>query len=339
MGAYGGIEAFVMTLADWLRRNTTHEVRVCLKLVAGRTVERALDASLASSGLDYSIVRRGSLGLLSSIRWADVVHGNNCSPDIVLLAKMSRKPVVVTVHNWFRGCTGLRNRVWYLCNRVADWRTYNSAFVLGTWEPRGASGASELMPTVSRLPTNQAPFAARKGFLFIARLIANKGLDDLLAAYASATFDKTAWPLHVVGDGPLLAWAKEYIAAHGVQGVELLGFVPDSEKAHRIAHACWLVAPPNTREDMGLTPIEARNVAVPAIVTRDGGLPEAAGPSALLCEPGDVPGLRAALERAAAMPSSEYASRAHAAKASLDGYLRPLSEYTAIYERLVARRA
>src|SRR5262245_48231083 len=100
---------------------------------------------------------------------------------------MSRKPVVVSVHNWFRGCTGLRNRVWYLCNRVADWRTYNSTFVLGTWEPAGARVASELLPSVSRLPTYEAPFPARKGFLFIARLIANKGLDDLIKAYASAS--------------------------------------------------------------------------------------------------------------------------------------------------------
>jgi glycosyltransferase involved in cell wall biosynthesis len=89
---------------------------------------------------------------------------------------------------------------------------------------------------------------------------------------------------------------------------------------------------------MGLTPIEARSVGVPAIVTRDGGLPEAAGPSALLCAPGDVASLAGALERAAGMAEAEYRERAAAAKSSLAAYLRPLSDYVAIYERLVPAR-
>jgi glycosyltransferase involved in cell wall biosynthesis len=96
-----------------------------------------------------------------------------------------------------------------------------------------------------------------------------------------------------------------------------------------------LVAPANTREDMGLTPIEARNVGVPAIVSRDGGLPESGGPAALLCEPGRIDDLTAQLERAAAMPETEYAQRAALAKASLKSYLRPMSDYVGIYERVI----
>ena len=61
---------------------------------------------------------------------------------------------------------------------------------------------------------------------------------------------------------------------------------------------------------MGLTPLEARSVGVPVIATRDGGLPEAAGPSALLCKPASVPDLKRCLLEAAAMSEAEYQERA-----------------------------
>jgi glycosyltransferase involved in cell wall biosynthesis len=267
------------------------------------------------------------------------VHGSTCSPDIALFAKLARKPLVLTIHNWFRGHHGWRNRLWYACSRLADWRTYNSRFVAGTWEPSGSKPHSDVIPTVSHLPDDEAPIEARRGFLFIARLIDNKGLDILVDAYARARVDRAEWPLRIAGDGPLRPWLDAQIAERRLEGIEVLGFLSEAEKAQRLAHAKWLVAPANTKEDMGLTPIEARSVAVPAIVTRDGGLPEAGGPSALLCAPGDVADLTLALERAAAMGDEEYRHRSSLARDSLRDYLRPLSAYVAIYERVARRRS
>jgi hypothetical protein len=45
------------------------------------------------------------------------------------------------------------------------------------------------------------------------------------------------------------------------------------------------------------------------------------------------------LERAATMPGTEYAERARLAKDSLRTYLRPLSDYVAIYERVTSSRS
>lgn len=337
-GVYGGIEVFVITLGAWLRRNTQHEVRICFKVVKGCEVAPALESHCATLGSAHEFVRRGSRRLLANIRWAELVHSNTCSPDIALLSKLAGRPLVLTIHNWFRGQRGLRNRLWYLCNRLADWRTYNSEFVLRTWEPEGVRAGSVLIPTVSELPSQATHPQQRRGFFFIARLIENKGVDVLIRAYEHARIDKAAWPLTIAGVGPLGQWARDYAAAHAVAGIDIVGFLSEQEKARRMAAAMWLVAPPNTREDMGLTPIEARNVGVPAIVTRDGGLPEAAGPAALICAPNDVAALAALLERAASMPAAEYAQRAALAKESLGSYLRPLSEYVAIYERVTARR-
>jgi len=333
-GVHGGIEAFVMALADWLVRNTTHDIRVRFKLAGRQEVSASLRTRCESLQLDCQFIRSGSVELLTSLRWADVVHANNCSPDVVLPAKALGRPVVLTVHNWFRGRSGLRNRLWYVCNRIADRRVYNSNFVWRTWEPRRALAGSERMPTVSHLPSAAVPFELRRGFCFVARLIANKGLESLVRSYEGARVDKSQWPLYIVGDGPLRTWLEGYVRERAVDGVRYMGFVAEEEKYQIIAGCKWLVAPANTREDMGLTPIEARSVAVPAIVTRDGGLPESAGSSALLCEPGDELGLQGLLEQAARMPEEEYRERANRAKQSLAGYLRPLSEYLQIYDTL-----
>ncbi|HTV51521.1 MAG TPA: glycosyltransferase family 4 protein [Steroidobacteraceae bacterium] len=332
-GVHGGIEAFVMALADWLARSTSHEVRVCFKIVGGR-VSRDLQASLESLKLECRFARRGSAEILRNIRWCDILHANNCPPDIVLPAKLLRKPVILTIHNWYRGRRGLRNRLWLLCNRIADRRLYNSRFVWGTWEPGEPRRGSELMPTVSHLPQLTVPVEVRKGFCFVARLIENKGLDFLLKAYVAADIDKSQWPLVIAGDGPLRAQLESYLRCQQPAGIEYRGFVSASDKDRLIAGSRWLVAPANTREDMGLTPIEARSVSVPSIVTRDGGLPESAGPSALLCRPADWQELRARLEEAARMPDREYRERAMQAHASLQGYLRPLADYATLYSQL-----
>jgi glycosyltransferase involved in cell wall biosynthesis len=94
-----------------------------------------------------------------------------------------------------------------------------------------------------------------------------------------------------------------------------------------VASSRWLLAPARTQEDMGLTPIEARSVAVPAIVTRDGGLPESGGPAALIAEPGNVADLARCMQEAAAMTDEAYQARSELSRSSLAQYLKPMGFY------------
>src|SRR5215472_17220044 len=113
-GVYGGIEVFVMTLADYLRRDSGHQIRVCFKVVGACSVTPTLRNHCERFAGSHEFVGRGSRRLLANIRWAELVHSNTCSPDIALMTKLSARPLVLTVHNWFRGQHGLRNRLWYL---------------------------------------------------------------------------------------------------------------------------------------------------------------------------------------------------------------------------------
>ena len=273
------MEAFVLALAASVEKWPEFELQVCFKVVGKHELTEDLKAAGAALACPVHYVKSGDFKLVKLIRWAEVVHGQNVSPDIVFPAWLLRKKLVLTIHNWRRRNLELHTILWGIGVRLAKRRWYNSKFVWDTWEPAKKLQGSDCVPTVSRLPDSWCPPDKRKGFLFMARWIENKGLEDLINAYSRAKLDPVSWPLVLIGDGPLKPRVESLIKELGVTGVEMPGFVDDQTKAKRLASARWLVAPARTREDLGLTPIEARNVGVPVIVTRDGGLPEAGGAS------------------------------------------------------------
>jgi glycosyltransferase involved in cell wall biosynthesis len=334
-GHYGGIEAFVIALASAVGAWPEIELQVCFKLVQHFPLKDDLQAAAAGLKCPVLYLPSGDSKLLKFIRWADIVHGQNTSPDIIFPARFFGKKLVLTIHNWRQRKFGVHSILWGIGAKLAHRRWYNSRFVWNTWEPGRKSRRSDCVPTVCRLPQNTCPPADRRGFLFVGRWIENKGIEDLIMAYSRARLNPLQWPLVLVGDGPLRPKIQSLIADQGVAGVEMTGFIDDQSKSKRLASARWLVAPARTREDLGLTPIEARSVGVPAIVTRDGGLPESGGESALVVEPGDITELTAALKRAASMSDDEYILRGERGQSTLKTFLRPMEFYRESYATIL----
>jgi glycosyltransferase involved in cell wall biosynthesis len=121
--------------------------------------------------------------------------------------------------------------------------------------------------------------------LFAGRLSPEKGIDELVAATRGMN-------LVVAGDGPLRGLVPD-----------ALGFVPHEELGRLYARAAVVVLPSH-REGLPLTVLEAMAHGRPVVATAVGGIPELVedGVTGLLVEPGDVAGLRGALERLLADP-------------------------------------
>ncbi len=331
-GGYGGVEAFILAVAAALRREPDFEVRICLKRMKGTKLQPHLKKMLR--GEDVILCDRADRDLVAAIYWADLVHLQNASPDVAFLAKLLRKPLVLTIHGYMAEGFSWHRLLWRGSARIADARWYNSQFVWNTWEPLQKRPGSRKVPTTSALPEGWTPPAERRGFAFIGRWIANKGIDTLLDAYAQAQLDRKKWPLVLMGDGPLRSLIGYAIQKRGVEGIEVLGFVDPATKTERMQQARWMVVPPNTKEDFGLTAVEARNLGVPCIITRDGGLPEAGGRQALICEPNQPAALARLLEQAAAMSEAEYVERATRTRAELAAELEPIEFYAREFRRL-----
>ena len=334
-GTYGGIEAFILAIADAVRHEPDFEVRLCFKKVKGFALHPSLAAMLRHEAVAF--VDRAGRELADAIKWADLVHLQNASPDVVALAKLFGKRIVLTLHNYMRREWSLHRLLWRISARLADARWYNSDFVWDTWERNRKRWGSRKVATVSRLPQGWTAPNERRGFVFAGRWIANKGIETLIEAYATANLDHVEWPLILIGDGPLRPAVQAKIDKQPVRGLEITGFVDEVIKAQHMRNARWVVIPPNTKEDLGLTAIEARNLGVPCIITRDGGLPEAGGRQALICEPGDPQALGNLLERAARMGEAEYVDRANRTRAELQDELVPMDFYARSYRRILRR--
>jgi len=333
-GAYGGLEAFVLTLAAGLPLESGSDVRIFFKRTAGFRLQPALEVGIESLSNRTSFVNRGSFALIRALAWADVVHAQNPSADTVLGSILLRRPVLMNVINHRLPGRSVGQRLWDYCLRRADRRFYISEFVRQTWEGTTTWPGSEVVFPICRLADGVKVPGQRNGFIFAGRWIANKGVDTLVEAYAQAGLDPAVWPLTIIGDGPLRTTIERRVRELALRGLAMPGFLSETAKAEAIRSARFMVIPPNTREDFGLTAIEARHAGVPCIITRDGGLPEAAGNEALSCEPGSVADLATCLRAAAAMPAAEYARRSEATRATLAGKLRPPAFYDAAYREL-----
>ena len=332
-GTYGGIEAFVLAVAEGVRREPDFEVRVCFKRVKDFALHPNLATMLRHES--FKFVGRAGRELADAVKWADIVHLQNASPDVVALAKFYGKRVVLTIHNYMPRELSVHRLLWRVSARLADARWYNSNFVWKTWESRKRRG-SRKVPTTSKLPEGWTQPHERSGFVFIGRWIANKGIETLLEAYAQADLDRAAWPLLLLGDGPLRPSLQAQIDNQRISGIRTEGFVDEATKAKHMQQARWVVVPPNTNEDFGLTAVEARHLGVPCIITRDGGLPEAGGQQALICEPGDARGLANLLEQASRMSETEYAERATRTREELAHEIEPMDFYARAYRRILS---
>jgi glycosyltransferase involved in cell wall biosynthesis len=335
-GAYGGMEAFVLAVAETLLRDDRFSLRICFKRTAGCSVQRSF--SEICRGFPIEFCDRASRLLWSAIAWADVVHGQNASPDTAAMCAVLGRPLVLTIHNALPSRPAARRLAWRLAAEVAKARWYNSSFVWKTWEPRARSRGSALVPTRSRLPDAWVDPSDRRGFAFLGRLIEGKGADVLVEAYRRSGLDQDTWPLTIMGEGPMREVLEKRCLQHGLHGVHFTGLVDGETKARELARARWLVVPSHWQEPFGLAAVEARSVGVPCIASADGGLPEAAGRDALVCEPGDIADLQRCLELAGAMEEADYVERSRRTKADLDRELIPLSFYAESYLRVAARR-
>ena len=336
-GVLGGIETFICALARGLHAQPGFEVTLCFKKTKNFKLDWILEKTAMETGANVLFVERASRELAGVIRRADVVHCQNPCFDVAVLAKACGKPLILTMHNQRRPGwhprEWLRRLAWLMANR----RWYNSEFVWNTWDPERKKPDSARLHVLLHLPTGMVPPSERQGFIFVARWIANKGLEFLVEAYARAKLDRKKWPLILLGGGPLRPMIEAKIRDGRIEGIEIRGVVDEKERNDAIRHACWMVTPPNTKEDLGVTPIEARHVGVPCIITRDGGLPEAGGRHALVCEPGNVEELAALLEKAAAMDLATYERLSKVTHSELLEYLSPLSAYMDHCRKLISR--
>lgn len=220
-------------------------------------------------------------------------------------------PMIITSHGSdVRLARGARARA--LFQRVA--RQAAGLYAVSGWLARmarealgGRSVDTAPMPAATALFTPPAPEAHEKDrVLFVGRLNAQKGLDDLLQAMARA---RRGWTLDVVGDGPDGDALRRRAQSLGVaERIRWLGHLPQSELPALYARSAALIIP-STEEGLGLVGVEAALCETPSIAYASGGLTDVVrdGATGWLIPTGDVAALAHAIDGVVERPTKARA--------------------------------
>lgn len=179
--------------------------------------------------------------------------------------------------------------------RCVDRFVAPSAFLRDTYVRAGWDGGR------IEIKHNTVPDPARRregpgeGFVCVARLSSEKGVDSLLRAWPEA-FPRGGERLTVVGSGDDEAALRELAAP--LDGVELAGALPHDDVLERIGRARAVVIPSRCYEVFPRVLAEAYALGVPVVAARLGSLRELVRPgeTGMLFDPDAPSGLAAALQ-------------------------------------------
>jgi len=97
MGAFGGLENFVLIIAQGVAKLPGFSVEVVFKRAGDFSLHPDLAHIIAEAGVNISFCPRASLSLWRSVCRADLVHVQNPCPAVVLMARLADKPLLINV--------------------------------------------------------------------------------------------------------------------------------------------------------------------------------------------------------------------------------------------------
>ena len=278
----GGIETVAALLAAEFAR-AGHEVVLVTQTSSGSPDERP-----------YRVVRRpGAAALLRLVREADCVFHNNISLRLGWPLLFVARPWVVAHHTRLPD-GGLAVMGKRLAMRLARNVSVSAAMARHLPVPSVQvpnpyrADLFRLLPEVPR----------QQDLVFVGRLVSEKGVSLLLHALARLAVRGRAPALTVVGDGPERASLERQARDSGLAARVYFAGVLQGDALVRCLNAHRAIVVPSVCDEaFGLVALEGLACGCLPIVADSGGLPQAAGPDALVFPKGNVQALARTLAR------------------------------------------
>jgi len=289
-----------------LRRDT--DVVLFDASVRGRIERRLFTIFGWSPRLNRLLAQRG-ISLIHA-------HFGMGAVNIARAARRHRIPLVVTVHGNdvtrrdLRADSGDREGRAYARRLTRALRDAAAVIAVSDFiarETRSGYGVPaqkvKVLPIGIPIDPPQGEVEAEWDLLFVGRLVAKKGVSDLLTAVEIAGRKIPPPSLRIIGDGKLRTDLEAEAAARGVDATFTGELSPD-EVSDAMARSSIFVAPSRTAPDgdaegFGMVFLEAAQAGRPVIAYDHGGVGEAVvnGVTGILLPEGDVRGLADAIVR------------------------------------------
>jgi glycosyltransferase involved in cell wall biosynthesis len=287
----GGIETVSSLLApEFVRRG--HEVVLVTTTREDDHVSRP-----------YKVVRDPGAGeLIGLTRWCDVLFQSNISLELAWPLLFIRRPWVISHQTMLLHPVenlSLRGRLKHYLFRfaahaaisrsIADSLPVPSIILGNPFSPE----TFKLMPEIPR----------DREIVYLGRLVSDKGVDLLLEAVTELRQRGFTPRLTIIGSGPELANLQALADRLQISSqVEFTGPKKGAELAAALNAHQNMIVPSRWAEPFGVVVLEGIACGCAVIVSKTGGLPEAAGPCGVTFEPGNHLSLADAIQTALTQP-------------------------------------
>ena len=280
----GGIESISSMLAAYFFEHG-HEVRLI-------TSTQNTNPSL----FPYKIINApGTRAIINELKWAGIVFENNPCFSLSYPNFLLRKPTVIGLQTWLQeldGTVGLRQNAKKLmltsaskviaCSRAVQ-QTFKKAIVIPN-------------PYNDVLFKYNPLIQKTRDFIFLGRLVSDKGPGLAIQAYAEVVKAHPAVSLTIVGSGEdlpaLTALANELGLRHKI---EFKGALEGEPLVNCLNEHKYLLVPSIWKEPFGIVALEGMACGCIPVVSDGGGLPEAIGGYGLIFERGNAAALTKAM--------------------------------------------
>ena len=279
-------------------------IEVNSEILAKAFQEAGHDVHLITSTKDsgnknfpFPVIRNPDVStLLGEHKWADVVFENNPSLNLSWPALFFNKVSVVALRTWIARTDGKKSwqdrlkflwlrrakRIIAISNAVRV-ASYPAATVIGN-------------PYRSELFTILPNVARDKDFVFLGRLVSDKGADlairalhQLILSQTEKTRFETPISLTIIGDGPDKENLQRLVTNLRVEeNVSFAGTLLGNSLVQTLNRHRILLVPSIWKEPFGNVALEGMACGCVPIVSDGGGLPDAVGNAGLVCKRGDV---------------------------------------------------
>jgi glycogen synthase len=278
----------------------------------------------------------------------DVVHINSSGRSVLFhvnTANAHHAPVLMTLHQPLSEKPVQRDSLLHRLLRTSDWVNACSDAVLIHAQqlvPEIIPHSSVIHNAVKAPELDPQPLSFNPPrLLCVGRLVAEKGFDSALTAFATVLDRFPSARLVIAGDGPERQRLTKQMTDLGlINSVEFVGSIPPETVPH-LMNKATLVLIPSRLEGFGLVALEAALMARPVVATHVGGLSEVVlhQKTGFLVEQEDEEGLANAILFLLSNPqtASAFGDAARQRAQEVFSFERYVNAHDDLYESLIRK--
>ena len=295
----GGIESSSQFLIDTFLK-AGHEIRLLTMQPGGPDIESP-----------FSIIRRPSWSeLVEQHRWADIVFENNPCVRLGWPKLFFGKPSIVVLHTWLTATEEdtlvSRLKTTWLA-RADKVVAISEALQQRCWPKALLIGNSY----DDKVFTIQPAVERKKDFVFVGRLVSDKGVDLAIRAFARMVTadsdpDLALVTFTIIGVGPDKEMLEALAASLLPPGrVHFVGSLRGAALAEELNRHSYQFIPSMWREPFGIVALEGIACGLIPIVSDGGGLPYAVGDAGVVFHRGELDSLVETTRQLLASPEQQ----------------------------------